>query len=77
MRWGRDPSTEKEFQQWHPWFAWRPIKFTGTRQRAWLETVARQVLIPGSERNGLIYRTMQRHYRPWEEVVRAKMERSI
>lgn len=27
--------------EWHPWFAWHPVRLKGTRTWVWLETVER------------------------------------
>lgn len=29
-------------QQWHRWFAWRPVRVTGQHQCVWLETIERK-----------------------------------
>ena len=33
-------------RDWHPWFAWRPVRFEGSMTWAWLETVLRRVEYP-------------------------------
>jgi hypothetical protein len=36
MKWRSYPRNE-----WHAWFAWRPVHLTGTSTWVWLETVER------------------------------------
>ena len=30
-------------REWHRWFAWRPVVFTGTDDRVWLEFILRRL----------------------------------
>lgn len=42
MRWDRN----HHLQQWHSWFAWRPVR-TEDGDWVWLERVQRAYVIPG------------------------------
>jgi hypothetical protein len=35
------PEKLRAITQWHPWFAWHPVRITGTRQIVWLERIER------------------------------------
>ena len=39
---------EKKIYNWHPWFAWYPVKLDCHWQYAWLETVMRKRAIVGA-----------------------------
>ena len=34
---------ESDWCEWHFWFAWHPVTFTDSRERAWFETVQRKL----------------------------------
>lgn len=59
MRWKSGVQRRKEryerLQQWHPWFAWRPIRLKGAKRdsidvpdhRVWLEWIERRTQFTG------------------------------
>lgn len=49
-----ESATERfeRLSQWHPWFAWFPVK-VGSRDCRWLETVQRRLAYVGCEYKGM------------------------
>lgn len=43
MKWEYVPFKHPQKEgEWRLWFAWRPVRLTGTNQTIWLETVERK-----------------------------------
>ena len=43
MIWGKSPDDRKILENWHNWFAWRPVRMEDGRW-AWLQFIYRQVI---------------------------------